>query len=979
MAQKMTESVEPIELVLEFLAAKGFVNAEAALREQLELERTPLPVTEQGFSQLEAMLIRGATAGPAKSTGSILQEMRPPVLKAIVADEDMPQSPDTHAAAAAKPSAPAPAAAPVTIRWHDPDADGDVDAWTDDEALGYLQIECSEEALMRGFAASITSRDSFAAEELSAGRNPRDPIFEMYEYPTAADRGEMADDEAGDDERVDDDVDGDDDDEVEQAGAATALASASGAAATAPDPRVLCSSNGAGVKTGCAPSKAAEPAAATPAATPSTPSDAEATKARLRALHEQVMQMEAVVTAGQATRPQGDAAEVMVSLRAAAEPSTTPSMAPSTTPSASAVSASSAPGEAATPPPTTSGAPSVSVATSSPSTTPCKLVVEGGAMSGMTPASKHGPSPSTLPDPAAVLAHITALVQGAAKPTAEGVPTTAPTADVLTTAPVNGGADATSAEEAKDKEKGVLDAKARLAALAEQVKAMESAVEASLESAIRTVSAGGSKAEKPLALGALSSLDSPSILSQEAASAPPKHRKMAQEQAPDEDDLDDIDDDEEDGEENEGEEDEEAEFYEDEDEDALEDARHVGGRGVLASDILGPPAEGEEEEGADEEGGEEEEVIGESDPEVDPYEKATREAAKLATMSLKVVHERGRTGFEEHKDFQIRLHSLIAARYQVKEFLGSAAFSKAVQCLDLHTGEMVCVKIIKNNKDFFDQSLDEVMLLDYLKQHDPDDSHHVVHIYDFFYHKEHLFIVCELLRDNLYEFSKYNREQGGEPYFTLPRLRRIAKQCLEALDFVHKLNLIHCDLKPENILIKSYSRCEVKVIDFGSSCYLTDHLSSYVQSRSYRAPEVILGLQYDGKIDIWSLGAILAELLTGYVLFQNDSVASMLARISAIVGPFPEAFLAKGRHSHKYFVDGMVYERDRDEQPFLLRPKQTSLKHRCHTDDKLFLSFVGSLLRIDPEERPTAEQALQHPWLTTDPYGWPPPSTEETA
>ena len=97
----MTESVEPIELVLEFLAAKGFVNAEAALREQLELERTPLPVTEQGFSQLEAMLIRSATAGPAKSTGSILQEMRPPVLKAIVADEDMPQSPDTHAAAAA--------------------------------------------------------------------------------------------------------------------------------------------------------------------------------------------------------------------------------------------------------------------------------------------------------------------------------------------------------------------------------------------------------------------------------------------------------------------------------------------------------------------------------------------------------------------------------------------------------------------------------------------------------------------------------------------------------------------------------------------------------------------------------------------------------------------------------------------------------------------------------------------------------------
>ena len=83
-------------------------------------------------------------------------------------------------------------------------------------------------------------------------------------------------------------------------------------------------------------------------------------------------------------------------------------------------------------------------------------------------------------------------------------------------------------------------------------------------------------------------------------------------------------------------------------------------------------------------------------------------------------------------------------------------------------------------------------------------------MYDYFYHKEHLFIVCELLRDNLYEFSRFNREYGGEPYFTLPRLRRIATQCLEALSFVHALGLIHCDLKPENVLIKSYSRCEIK-------------------------------------------------------------------------------------------------------------------------------------------------------------------------
>lgn len=66
----------------------------------------------------------------------------------------------------------------------------------------------------------------------------------------------------------------------------------------------------------------------------------------------------------------------------------------------------------------------------------------------------------------------------------------------------------------------------------------------------------------------------------------------------------------------------------------------------------------------------------------------------------------------------------------------------------------------------------------------------------------------------------------------------------------------------------SLRRCEVKVIDFGSSCFTTDQLSSYVQSRSYRAPEVILGLPYGQKVDVWSLGCILAELLSGFVLFQ---------------------------------------------------------------------------------------------------------------
>lgn len=102
-------------------------------------------------------------------------------------------------------------------------------------------------------------------------------------------------------------------------------------------------------------------------------------------------------------------------------------------------------------------------------------------------------------------------------------------------------------------------------------------------------------------------------------------------------------------------------------------------------------------------------------------------------------------------------------------------------------------------------------------------------------------------------------------YVFLTILQVITRQCLEALVYLHDLGIIHCDLKPENILVKSYRKCEIKVIDLGSSCFQSDNLSLYVQSRSYRAPEVILGHSYDHKIDLWSLGCILAELYSGEV------------------------------------------------------------------------------------------------------------------
>jgi serine/threonine protein kinase len=100
-----------------------------------------------------------------------------------------------------------------------------------------------------------------------------------------------------------------------------------------------------------------------------------------------------------------------------------------------------------------------------------------------------------------------------------------------------------------------------------------------------------------------------------------------------------------------------------------------------------------------------------------------------------------RTGFEENKEFPIVMDSVIAGRYRVTEYLGSAAFSRVVRAHDLHAGVDICLKIIKNDKDFFDQSLDEIKLLKFVNKYDSEDEHHVLRLYDYFYYQVSQYVM----------------------------------------------------------------------------------------------------------------------------------------------------------------------------------------------------------------------------------------------
>lgn len=229
-----------------------------------------------------------------------------------------------------------------------------------------------------------------------------------------------------------------------------------------------------------------------------------------------------------------------------------------------------------------------------------------------------------------------------------------------------------------------------------------------------------------------------------------------------------------------------------------------------------------------------------------------------------------------------------------------------------------------------------------------------------FYFRGHLCISTELLSMNLYELIKAYEFKG----FPLTLIRRFAKQILSSLVMLKGKRVIHCDLKPENILLAHPLHSEIKVIDFGSSCFENEKVYTYIQSRFYRSPEVILGMSYGMPIDMWSLGCILAELLTGYPIFPGENEQEQLACIMEIFGP-PEKHLIEKSSRKKLFFDSLGKPRVTvSSKGRRRRPSSKTLQQALKCDDDAFLDFISRCLRWDPERRMRPEEAVQHEFVT---------------
>ncbi|XP_069346566.1 dual specificity tyrosine-phosphorylation-regulated kinase 4 isoform X1 [Eulemur rufifrons] len=333
----------------------------------------------------------------------------------------------------------------------------------------------------------------------------------------------------------------------------------------------------------------------------------------------------------------------------------------------------------------------------------------------------------------------------------------------------------------------------------------------------------------------------------------------------------------------------------------------------------------------------------------------------LEAQKLNVAAEKfNKTCFDdEHGSYMKVLHDHIAYRYEVLEMIGKGSFGQVAKCLDHKNNELVALKIIRNKKRFHHQALVELKILEALRRKDKDNAYNVVHMKDFFYFRNHLCITFELLGINLYELMKNNSFQG----FSLSIVRRFTLSVLKCLQMLYVEKIIHCDLKPENIVIHQKGQVSVKVIDFGSSCYEHQKVYTYIQSRFYRSPEVILGHPYNMAIDMWSLGCIMAELYTGSPLFPGENEVEQLACIMEVLGLPPAGFIQTASRRQTFFDSKGFPKNITNNRGKKRYPDSKDLMMVLKTYDTSFLDFVRRCLVWEPSLRMTPDQALKHAWI----------------
>ncbi|XP_055388623.1 serine/threonine-protein kinase PRP4 homolog [Condylostylus longicornis] len=330
---------------------------------------------------------------------------------------------------------------------------------------------------------------------------------------------------------------------------------------------------------------------------------------------------------------------------------------------------------------------------------------------------------------------------------------------------------------------------------------------------------------------------------------------------------------------------------------------------------------------------------------------------------------------------------LDSGRYRVlADLSGKGVFSTVVKCYDSETHGTVAIKIIRNNEMMKRAAEKEADILERLNRSDKEDRRHVVRLQRTFEFRGHICLVFEWLWGNLrVALKKY----GGTGRGLNPQaVYSYSKQLFIGLRHLKKNGVLHADLKPDNILINE-KFAVLKICDLGSAFDVSENeVTSYLVSRFYRAPEIILGCRYDPAIDVWSAACTIYEIATGDVLFPGRSNNDMLKLFMDAKGRLPSKLVRAGQLSEKHFdsnQDFLWIDQDSYTKQDIVRRladyRQTKnvtdlllAKHpQCSGSSQKSQTlrnkvrqlgdFLDKCLVLDPAKRLTPDEALRHPYL----------------
>ena len=254
--------------------------------------------------------------------------------------------------------------------------------------------------------------------------------------------------------------------------------------------------------------------------------------------------------------------------------------------------------------------------------------------------------------------------------------------------------------------------------------------------------------------------------------------------------------------------------------------------------------------------------------------------------------------------------------YRVCGLQGSGVFSTVLRVKEegagAAEGELV-VKVIRANETMYKAGLKEVGFLTRIAaataQLPPHHRPHVISLRASFHHRNHLCLVFPPYAMDLRRVIK----KFGSVGLSLPAVRMFGHQLLQALRVLRSCGVVHGDVKPDNILV-SEGMGDVAVCDFGSASLVTEcEVTPYLVSRFYRAPEVILGCQYDAAIDLWAVGCVLYELYTGQILFHGASNNDMLYQVIRVKGAIHARMLKRAAFAGRHFSPQGEFMLDRED------------------------------------------------------------------